>query len=49
MRPQARRPLSRQNTELNLGRQHRPDYWLLIFSAILLATGLVVVYAISPA
>lgn len=35
--------------ELNLGRQHRPDYWLLIFSAILLATGLIVVYAISPA
>lgn len=37
------------NSELNLGRRHRPDYWLLIFSAILLATGLIVVYAISPA
>lgn len=38
-----------QNNQLTLGRQHRPDYWLLIFSAILLATGLIVVYAISPA
>jgi cell division protein FtsW len=34
---------------LNLGRKHRPDYWLLILSVILLAVGLVVVYAISPA
>ncbi len=30
------------------GRRHRPDYWLLILSIILLATGLIVVYAISP-
>lgn len=30
-------------------RRHRPDYWLLILSAILLAIGLIVVYAISPA
>jgi cell division protein FtsW len=30
-------------------RRHRPDYWLLIISAALLAIGLVVVYAISPA
>lgn len=28
--------------------RHRPDYWLVILSAILLAVGLVVVYAISP-
>src|SRR5579862_5156385 len=32
-----------------LGRKHRPDYWLLIWSATLLAIGLIVVYAISPA
>lgn len=32
-----------------LGRRHRPDYWLLLLSAVLLAIGLVVVYAISPA
>lgn len=29
-------------------RRHRPDYWLLILTAILLCVGLVVVYAISP-
>lgn len=29
-------------------RRHKPDYWLLILSAILLVIGLVVVYAISP-
>lgn len=32
-----------------LGRRHRPDYWLLIWCAALLAVGLIVVYAISPA
>lgn len=30
-------------------RRHRPDYWLVALSALLLAIGLVVVYAISPA
>ncbi|HVI60730.1 MAG TPA: FtsW/RodA/SpoVE family cell cycle protein [Candidatus Saccharimonadales bacterium] len=35
--------------ELSLGRKHRPDYWLLILSVILLVIGLIVVYAISPA
>jgi cell division protein FtsW len=29
-------------------RRHRPDYWLLILAAMLLAIGLIVVYAISP-
>lgn len=29
-------------------RRHRPDYWLVLISALLLAIGLVVVYAISP-
>lgn len=37
------------SAELTLGRKHKPDYWLLILCAILLAIGLVVVYAISPA
>jgi cell division protein FtsW len=36
-------------TALSLGRKHRPDYWLLVWCAALLAIGLVVVYAISPA
>ncbi len=35
--------------QLELGRKHRPDYLLLILCSILLAIGLVVVYAISPA
>ena len=30
-------------------RRHRPDYWLLVISALLLAVGLIVVYSISPA
>lgn len=29
-------------------RRHRPDYWLLILSAALLAIGLIVIYAIGP-
>lgn len=29
-------------------RRHKPDYWLLILSALLLTIGLVVVYSISP-
>ncbi|HVC36586.1 MAG TPA: putative peptidoglycan glycosyltransferase FtsW [Candidatus Dormibacteraeota bacterium] len=34
---------------LELGRRHKPDYWLLAICVLLLAIGLVVVYAISPA
>lgn len=30
-------------------RRHRPDYWLLVIVSFLLATGVIVVYAISPA
>jgi len=41
----ARRPLGVGSTGQ---RRHRPDYWLLILSTILLALGLIVVYAISP-
>lgn len=51
MRPSAvprRQPLRTSGVPL-LGRKHRPDYWLLIWSAVLLAVGLIVVYAISPA
>lgn len=31
-----------------IGRRHRPDYWLVILSAILLVIGLITIYAISP-
>lgn len=34
---------------MDLGRKHRPDYWLLILCAALLGIGLIVVYSISPA
>jgi cell division protein FtsW len=54
MRPIARDSINRARrparfTALNLGRKHRPDYWLLVWCAALLAVGLIVVYAISPA
>lgn len=52
MRPTRTEPRRRSQfrlTELNLGRKHKPDYWLLIWCAILLSIGLIVVYAISPA
>jgi cell division protein FtsW len=29
-------------------RKHKPDYWLLVIAALLMAIGLVVVYSISP-
>jgi cell division protein FtsW len=34
---------------MQLGRKHKPDYWLLIWCAALMSIGLIVVYAISPA
>jgi cell division protein FtsW len=49
MRPRqvSRRP--QFQAALNLGRKHRPDYWLLTLCVVLLSVGLIVVYAISPA
>jgi cell division protein FtsW len=44
-----RRRTQFQLAQLNLGRKHKPDYWLLIWCAALLSVGLIVVYAISPA
>ena len=38
-----------QAQSLQLGRRHKPDYWLLIWCSALMAIGLIVVYAISPA
>src|SRR5688500_8492654 len=50
MRPQAtRRRVAASLNALNIGRKHKPDYWLLILCATLLAIGLIVVYAIGPA
>jgi cell division protein FtsW (lipid II flippase) len=39
----------KEDNELTLGRKHRPDHWLMILCAALLAIGLIVIYAISPA
>jgi cell division protein FtsW len=33
----------------DLGRKHKPDYWLVALCVLLLAIGMMVVYAISPA
>ena len=30
-------------------RRHRPDYWILVLTALLLAVGIIVVFSISPA
>ncbi|HEY1645173.1 MAG TPA: putative peptidoglycan glycosyltransferase FtsW [Candidatus Saccharimonadales bacterium] len=35
--------------DVELGRRHKPDYWLVIICAVLLLIGVVVVYAIGPA
>lgn len=32
-----------------LGRRHRPDYWLVVTTVVLLLVGLVVIFSISPA
>ena len=50
MRPSApRRQRLVRSESADLGRKHRPDYWLVMLCAVLLAIGLIVVYAISPA
>ncbi len=35
--------------KLEAMRRHRPDYWLLVTTAILLAVGMIVIFSISPA
>lgn len=50
MRPLAQhRQRSVRPEPSDLGRKHRPDYWLVVLCAVLLSIGLIVVYAISPA
>jgi cell division protein FtsW len=41
--------LRRAPEETPLARRHKPDFWLVTLCVVLLAIGLVVVYAISPA
>lgn len=40
--------LNTKSRETSAVRRHKPDYWLLILSSLLLTVGLVVVYSISP-
>jgi cell division protein FtsW len=42
-------PRSGSDSDFNLGRKHKPDYWLVALCVLLLAIGMMVVYAISPA
>jgi cell division protein FtsW len=37
-----------KNSDSGAGRKHKPDHWIFILTALLLVTGLVVVYSISP-
>jgi cell division protein FtsW len=46
MNPSRRRPAVMQRGVT--GRRHRPDYMLLVLSALLLVIGVVVIYSISP-
>ncbi len=34
---------------LTLGRKHKPDYWIIVICSVLLAIGVIIVYAIGPA
>ncbi len=44
-----RRPaFAQEQLQQGQPRRHKPDYWLLVLSSLLLAIGLIVVYAISP-
>ncbi len=40
---------ARSERQDDLGRKHKPDYWLVALCVLLLAIGMMVVYAISPA
>jgi cell division protein FtsW len=51
MRTERRHPNLRErsvNTEPEFSRRHRPDHMILVFTALLLVIGLIVVYSISP-
>lgn len=42
-------PLASRQAAKGTMRRHRPDYWLVVLTVLLLAIGLVVVYSIGPA
>lgn len=45
---QTRRPLLANQGDGTVARKHKPDYLLILITALLLAVGLIVVYSISP-
>jgi cell division protein FtsW len=49
MEPRGERLRGGSRLDVDSIRRHRPDYWLLILAAGLLAIGLIVIYAIGPA
>ena len=38
-----------QDDRMVLGRKHKPDYWLLVFTIALMMFGLILIFSISPA
>lgn len=51
MRSERRHPVSRERSapaDTEFARRHRPDHMILIFTALLMVIGLIVVYSISP-
>lgn len=42
-------PVAATGQQGALGRRHRPDYWLVVLTVVLLAVGLVLIFSISPA
>jgi len=47
-RSRRRYPLAAEGNDQPVARRHKPDFWILILSALLALIGLVVVYSISP-
>lgn len=47
--PRRRIPASSREATEGTMRRHRPDYWLVVLTVLLLAIGLIVVYSIGPA
>lgn len=41
--------VSTRRADIGTARRHRPDYWIVVLTVLLLAIGLVVVYSIGPA
>lgn len=47
--PTARHSAANRDDTASVTRRHRPDYWLVVITIILLSIGLILVYSIGPA